>query len=505
LFPTEPENKGEQITVTVKPEVQRTKSTAHPVAHLKPPPQVFVPKPTKIKSEKNEALSELKDAVRVMDMFMRPKEAALVPFRSPLGNPPVSIARPFENLDLTGTTSTTPVLVSNALGCAVFRDPFRSTITCQTWPLGDNWNYSGNCYFPNNVAPIAGEVLHVNTALDWVSGGQPHGKTLYPGVLEKGGIGCFWVQRNQRISLTNQLGANCIPILYQYIPETGCFVDAANYSPTTLANGGLRLFQPQSTNPYGAYYGWGIANISSGASVFGGYVTVTVANDGSSTDPTMFAHRACKGTNSNIDAIDDYRITAASLLATNPVSMIARGGMAAMAQVPKDVWWYDLIGQDPFSGVASLNNAVRLCGDEGMYGYLKPSSSSDFEFANQGVRGSGPSKSFGFWYLDTDSEYLALGFTLANTATSMLSLQVTHIIEYKTTDVWRATVTPDISVRECELALEWLSPSPQFFSNALHWSDIGKFLLNVLKTTSTAIIKYGPYVLQAAKVISPIL
>lgn len=446
-----------------------------------------------------------REGIMVLDMLMRPSTACLVPFKSPFGDPPVTSLRLWESMDLPTTSASSRLLNAGSMGAVQFRDPFRSIIYPKLIDPVVAWQYDGVQWF-NQITPVVGEVVPVICALNSTVGVPHHGPVLYPGVINKGGVGFYWVQNGQKIQFQNTLGANAVPMLFEYDPVSNTAKDAYNFTPTTVAHNATKSYQPPVlTGVLGGYYGWAFSQPTASPNLFQGAVRVSILQDTANTDTILFCHNSVKDIKNHIDAMDDVRVVACSTLATNTAPYISKGGIATACQIPKDVQWQSLLAIDPFKNINSLKSAERLPFEDGAYTYLKPTATTDFDFCNQTCSATVNVSTLGFWYLDTDSEYIAMGIQNPSFSSIAVTFTFTSILEMKTSDQWSA-ITPTIVSRAAwEYACSKLNGAQQLYPNAWHDSEIFTFLKRLMSSTTRAVVKYGPTVLEVAQILSTVL
>lgn len=199
--------------------------------------------------------------------------------------------------------------------------------------------------------------------------------------------------------------------------------------------------------------------------------------------------------------VQDYRISAFSLLYTNTASPAYANGQVAMAQVAGSVDWYT-IGN--FDSIAAQIDSWHDKAATGAYGYAKITNPKDFDMKSCFVSANGILED-AFYPLVDDHDYLIFAGDVPQELGRSGFVVATHAIEYRTTDLWAETRRAETSTVAYNKAVEWLATQPQFFENPLHIKEIAAKVLNGAKAGLNFVVQNGPKLLDVAKILGSFL
>jgi len=231
---------------------------------------------------------------------------------------------------------------------------------------------------------------------------------------------------------------------------------------------------------------------------------------------TVYAHRALPEIESNFASISDTKINGCSMMFTNTSQMLTRQGDLAGLQVPNNKLWQD---HCTFGKIEAKLGVQFTKADEGMYGFLKPTSGAEMadflgEFetfavsSNDGAstRSSGPPGFLdGAFIMPPPRPYLVLcglqDASVSRTAVYTFAWQ----LEYQTESQWRELAIPSTSLPEIEIGVQALARMPQWHQNDFHIADVFNWLKDAAGTVVNGIIEWGPTILKGAAMAAPFL
>jgi hypothetical protein len=402
----------------------------------------------------------------------------------------------------------------NAAFAAKFRDPFRSSVHYHPYPTGVAWSYVGSFQkpFPNSgpgqlktffIPPIALNILSPNYPY------APHGPTLYPGTSPSTREGAYWVQDGDSLKvswngfptlITNTTVRwyiwNFTESMFSQIGESNALGGDNTFTYTyikgassyTLGSGGYITFEflvsPAAT-PTTVTYNISLDHVATGAA-------------------DIFAHRATADLGKVLPTVGDMRYIASSVMFTDTTPIQIRGGQIAAKQMPKTIPWVDVaFGGTPYSQIASYVDSWSDDVLDGCYAFLKPTETPDLDFFNQTHDITATVNNGGYWFLDTDSEYLVVGASLSSasfTGTPAASSYWTFVdgVEFVCNDQWRDCQTPKCTSADWQVAMEIVGRTPQFHRNFLHISELFSSIRAAVKAVAMAISTYGPGISELA-------
>jgi hypothetical protein len=315
------------------------------------------------------------------------------------------------------------------------------------------------------------------------------------------------------------------------------WVNYANYSFPNAQQQHTLLFSPSNSNALGSYLCYKITNVTiAGASVaqvyfpcsllvFSGVGSVITTNFIVSANPstsvsaastTVYAHRALPEIEANFSSMSDVKINGLSAMFTNTSQALTRQGEFAGLQVNENKIWQDHAFYSKINGLAGVKFTKA---DEGMYGFIKPTSPSDMadflgEFETFNVasidpanfRSTGPAGlSDGAFIMPPNKPYIVMcgiqSASVSRTGVYTMAWQ----IEYKTLSQWRELAIPETSIQSIEVGVRALASMPQWHKNDFHLDDVWNWLKDAAGTVVNGIIEYGPTVLKGAAMLAPLL
>lgn len=385
---------------------------------------------------------------------------------------------------------------------AKFRDPFRSSIHYHPYLNQTPWSYAADyrITMAGNGPNVALKTPAVALPLVGTPSFAPHGPVMYPGcVAGELDRGWYWKQNGDdiRLSWTGVTAAPASTVIRWYcwdplianktlIAETGTLNGNNNYLLSFDVTGVVA----------GGYITYDLVVVP-GAT--GTEIVYTLSVQHTSTGAAdIYCHRATADISKVLATTGDMRQLAASLMFTNTTPKQYIGGQLAMKQVPKSRPWTDyVLTGDPYANISSLSDSYSDVADDGCYGFLKIAETEDTELFSQSKQGALNTIPGGFFYLDTDAEYLVLG-TSQNAGYPAGYYTFCDGIEFVCNDQWRECLLPNTTVADWNMALSIITKTPQYHKNFIHIMEIISFLRGAIKGAASAVAQYGPAVSELA-------
>jgi hypothetical protein len=336
---------------------------------------------------------------------------------------------------------------------------------------------------------------------------EPHGHTMYAGAHpSKPDVRFVWLNASDLLKFTwtnNSAGTSAVRWQVWKCDSEGDPV--ANTVATSAGIGaGLNITVTAVNATYSGYYGITLGCTTAQDSTISA-INITGGQ-------ACFCHRAIPGYAANILKIDATRIIGASIMATNNASITGMQGKLIGVQLPKDTNWMDFVGD--FDKVSTQAQAVQMSAYNGIYGYLKPSHESDFEFKVYHET-NGTVVTDSFWPILYQSDSLLVYLQVTSTEGQDFYWTTSYALEYKTNDQFPSLGVSSTSEAANDRALEQIKVMQQWFENPLHVAKIMQQLRGGLKKVSSgiqtavpmvgrAVGKYGPLALQLAGLLAAI-
>lgn len=218
-----------------------------------------------------------------------------------------------------------------------------------------------------------------------------------------------------------------------------------------------------------------------------------------------WSHRALPNFLNQVPSIEDVRVIGASLMFSNTSNMLARQGQIVGVQLKPFTDWTEFIG---FNAISGLRTSTQKLAEKGMYGFLKPSDPSDFNWTGE-IEVVGTSRSpvnagstfegldDAFFNILPSSGYISIVASMDPAVQRTGYWTSAYKLEYLSDDQWRSLEHPSIQGAEVELALAAISEAPMFYENPFHFQDILDWVKGVAKRVADGVIEYGPKVINA--------
>lgn len=204
--------------------------------------------------------------------------------------------------------------------------------------------------------------------------------------------------------------------------------------------------------------------------------------------------------------IDGIRPSAVSIMLSPHPSVLNLGGEVAGVQLPPNEQWNSIFegtGVSPIDTIANLNGSYTGKLKDGIYGFLKPTSTDDFAMTEpfillddeiSGYRN--PLQPAGGWMVIAAN----VPATAPNVYAGALAyLTLAHGVEYRTTNVWLSVLAPKSTPQVFADAIYALRDVEQWHENPWHIKDIFKSVMSAGKTA----LKIAPTVAELISAFIP--
>jgi len=197
-----------------------------------------------------------------------------------------------------------------------------------------------------------------------------------------------------------------------------------------------------------------------------------------------FKHLCIKDLNNNFSAADEIRIIGLSAMFSNFQTQLNLGGQAAGLQAAGEDDWLTLVptaGSSMVAAVQSSNDSALMNASTGLYGFLKPMDTSDFDFIDlYETNAQGTLVNAGY-HLDGNPSYMCIAVASPTGVSTSGTWTLRYCIEYSSRDTWRnldISCMPDETARR---ALDRTRYVSQFHENPKHLADVAKQVGQALK------------------------
>lgn len=326
---------------------------------------------------------------------------------------------------------------------------------------------------------------------------SPHGPVLYSGVIREQAGSFIWLDKGDelKVHLKAPLAGQNFSYICHYYGPNGL---SRNFFNNVIVVGTtVSAFTLKSIGDAAGYYTISLQN-NMAARVTLNTVFVTLENKGSSS----FRHLAAQDFSANAAKVDGYRVLADSLMYSNTSPAIDLGGTIAGYQSGSDDHWLQYANNGSvLTTVSSKSGAVTRNASKGMYGFMKFTEPSDFDFKDQFEYSASGVLVDSSYSIDERGSFLAIAVSVPDPAGCAGYWTTYQEVEFLTDDVWTEVRTCDFSVAEFNDALEKLKGMEQFYENPVHLKDIWNGIKSAGKFAINAIRDYGPTVLSLAKML----
>lgn len=334
------------------------------------------------------------------------------------------------------------------------------------------------------------EIVRLDATLPY----QPHGPNQSVG-LDSAGNNYFWMDKTDSLTImcnSSFLGTNKLNFtVYSYnydddtkgkIVQSGSWVTGST-DPIT--------FEPSSYAEAGYY------TVDFEFSAIGGDSAIFQMFLGSP-DGSHWAHKPLPHYTDIVAASGSIRVVGASMMYTNTADQLTRGGKLAMAQYGGSKSWTELITTfDNFADVQTGTRSVDAV--NGVYGFLKPSGTADFEWDQDTVYKQ--NNLFLRFQLRTAQSFLGVMLDVSNPSGRQGVWKMGFGCEMQTQNSVFIVAPPRATIFQFQGAMEKLKKIPQWHENPSHLSDI----FNAIKSGAGKLVKgimtYGPMIMKVASTI----
>jgi hypothetical protein len=395
-------------------------------------------------------------------------------FETNAANPNFAVVPAFVGLE-------SPSSLVDSVGFA-FRDPARAFIT----PYVDStaWLYTGDLS-AEAVNGIPSPLLYSPLVFNGAAGTtQVHGSAIFPGRFNKAGRMYLWMDVGNNLVFTNTATSAATLVPYTYRSDGVIDAGAGIAMP---ASGSVLYTATQM-----GYVGFDIFSLAN-------FTVTGTLNLSRGTATSGFGHYSIPFYYANLPSVESIKIYGVSMMYTNEAAPINRQGKIAAVQLANGDDWRNYLGYNTISG---LKNPYRICADNGVYGFLKPTQPSDFAFSDQSdLIGT---RALSWFDLETPSDFLAIQIKITTLAGQDGYFTLSYAFEIRTLDPWREVKGPEVSFNVVETSLTLVSAAPQWHENPFHISDIWDWLKQAAADTYSAIKEALPTVIKTANTVASI-
>jgi hypothetical protein len=400
-------------------------------------------------------------------------------------------------LQATGNKGTYGTLVPGGqFNAYLFRDVLRSMVYFDANVAGKAYSYTAS-FFQNGAItttmtldaeaneedPLDILWMADTYALNNATYLHPHGAVLYPGQAQTaGGRKFMWLDQAAIFTVVQTTAKTASLNIYVW---NGTTADL-NAAPIAFAAGTAAY-----TAGVMGYYSFGYLDPT--ADVNG--LTATITGNGD-----VFAHLTVPSVESQLYNLTGARILANSLLMSDTASAMNVEGTVHGAQFPKGTLWYDVL-----TPTAVDANILRFSGRAatGMYGWLKPTSTRDFDYPTTIAVKTGVVTNASF-PLDSGNEFAVFIVAtngLAGASFPALDFLVTQsmALEFQTQSQWYEMEMPSLNTIQRQMAIDKLVGVPQFMENPTHLQT----MWNAIKGTGGFFKKHASTITGALATMFP--
>jgi hypothetical protein len=310
----------------------------------------------------------------------------------------------------------------------------------------------------------------------------------------------FWLEKNTIVAVVYTFTGTAPSVRFSLDRWTadGVMQGALNGSTINVSGATSAVVVDRS-----AYYAIFSELLDVGAPAIGDWqvATATFESQAGASNHSVFCHLSIKDLENNVNSLSGVRFNALSLMYTNKAAELYKSGLTVGVQCPQGSDWTEFIGtgeSSPYSQLSSINDAVAMEARNGIYGFLKPTKPSDFDFKSW-IDCRGGSVVASYEDLDEDVAFLAIANAIPadnGGASQAGQWTICHGIEAGSLDVWRDTQHTSLDPQICDEALNLIRDLPQFYENPLHFADL-------VSKVKTAVKKYAPTILKGIKDYGP--
>jgi len=454
------------------------------------------------------------ETAQLLSSLTMPKDYLVPRLGANFGADSTALANPWTRIDVEFPESSASVTLPTEMNpnyhqTFVYRDVLRFSLrpavitTSVAAPLG--FVYQGNMIYQ----PIVGcETFPKYPAegLLPIQGEAIHGVSLYPGHLDDSDQHRGWLltQGNQLALTLNSASYPLGSLVLTTVKflEAGTWVPVAQFSQAPATGIGVFTYLAK----YTGYYAISTHLTNIGSGILAGIPGIIAINGVPAGFPpaTVFSswsQNALPYLNDVSSFVKSIRITGVSTMYTNTASPLNRQGQITGLQVPKGT---NFIRFTDFDVVSTDKKSITLDIVEGMYGFLKPTSSEDMRMRVFTFPGPAQTESIGgfnselVFRIYPDTDYLCVIANVNIDAGQVGYITNAVSVEYTTLNQWISVKYGTVSEEEFQCALQCLTQVPQWHTNGLHWDDIWGWIKSTAKDVWSGIKEIAPLAAAAA-------
>lgn len=421
-------------------------------------------------------------ALNILKSMTLPGEYSWPRVASVYGSDLTATAKLYRKANVRNGTSGFIGDISNSATTAfAFRDALRAGLYSFGLAGLDNCVYQVqfNVHVPLSNTEYYPEYLGPAVLDDVASNVSPHGGYLYAGRLGPTDPSRGWL-----VSIGGVMNLSSDPI-YGLPPGTKIgvilrrFVSNAwqDYAESSYnaTDGLIQNFTADRTAYYAISYVVTLPGLTSGPSAISGG-TLRIQQSGAASR-VIWAQQALPNIEDVLSQVKSYSVPAVSLMYTNTASPLNRQGQIAGLQLPRETNPLAYIDMDILTSEAKVQIQDVV---NGMYGFLKPSSPSDFDMKVFEYEAA-------FASIDTDfvfelipkSDYLVVHAEVTDPNGRQGYWTFDWLQSYISLSQYADQRPPTCTWKDFDEALQMLSRIPQWHTNSLHLSDIWEGIKDV--------------------------
>jgi hypothetical protein len=307
----------------------------------------------------------------------------------------------------------------------------------------------------------------------------------------------FWCNENDTLSITaTPVLSTTVNYYLDYYGPNGLVNDFINVVVVYVAG----VQQTTTLNGLGSSYGYFGLHLKS-------TVTTTLAMSlQNQTFADVFCHLPLANFSSNYQSVIGARILGSSLMFTNTAAVLNLGGEISGYQTAQNEQWMNYVNTNSvFSLVSSLPDAETKNMSQGLFGFLKPTQTEDFDYKTHLALDIAGNIIGSSYPVDSPGSFLVMVGNCTTPAGCLGYTTMCNSIEYQTKDVWRETDYARTSEAEYQAALNVIKTLQQFHENPLHLSELWSGIKRAVGDIASGFIKYGVPIIQTAQTIAKLL
>lgn len=447
---------------------------------------------------------------------------------------PTAVASPFllESVDWTSPGATTDRMIpKGSFFMAASRAPLQALVRHLEYPDGQESSYRFNFATPSQPTPFYNrfqmeinqsgvisfpydlnlsdtiDPQYLDDAKDGIAGfSHPHGIKYY--AVDAGGRKGFWVSNaNSLLRITNEhyvspsdMVGTAIFRLSQWDGSTWQRTGDIKRMDLSLSPGSVDDFPI----PRPGYWALDIEAVCEAQTIAAQVLEYTIELVGKG---PQFGFLPIPKIGSVEASVQSIRTTAVSLMLTQRAAVLSQGGQVTGVQLPSSESWYSSLGSDdPFDTLSNYTGAVTLTLENGMYGFLKPASQPEFDFAtpfqivDEEVSSYvNPIEPHGSWIVIVANVALFTG----SYAGGLCHLTASYGVEFVTDNIWFSSIPSSLPPDAFTKALVELKNTQQWHENPLHFKELIRSAMSAGKTALKLAPSIGKLVSQFMPGVNP--